>query len=73
MNFVIREINFEFNFRFHVLGYTVILRKGNEIKQEVLATSPYEENVVNKKKNIQKVIIQFFENNHAVRSDQNFV
>ena len=50
MNFVSREMNFEFNFRFHVLGFTVILFEGNEMIQRVLVTGPYEENIVNKMK-----------------------
>ena len=36
-------MNFKFNFRFHVLGFTVILCEENEMIQQVLITGPYEE------------------------------
>ena len=58
MNFVSREMNFEFNFRFHVLGFTVTLGEGNEMIQRVLITGSYE--------TIPNIIIKFFENNHAI-------
>ena len=48
MNFVGGEMNFEFNFRFHVFGFTVTLCEGNEMVQRVLVTSPYEDKIVNK-------------------------
>ena len=38
------------------------------MNQRVLVTSPYEENV----ETMQEVITQFFENNHAVSSTQNY-
>ena len=50
MNFVGGEMNFEFNFRFHVFGFTVTLCEGNEMVQRVLVTSSYEEKIVNKAK-----------------------
>ena len=50
MNFVGGEMNYEFNFRFAVVGFTVIWGEGNEMIQRVLVTSPYEENIVNKTK-----------------------
>ena len=53
-NFVSRKMNFEFNFRFHVLGFTVVLCEGNEMIQRVLVTGPYEENIVNKMKSYQR-------------------
>ena len=42
MNCVSGEMNFKFNFRFHVLGFTVILCEGNEMIQRVLVAGPYE-------------------------------
>ena len=54
VNFVSGEINFAFNFRFHVLRFTVTLCDGNEMTQRVLATGPYEENIVNKAKLYQR-------------------
>ena len=54
MNFVSGGMNVEFNFRFHVLQFTVILCEGNEMIQRVLVTGPYEENIVNKTKPYQR-------------------
>ena len=54
VNFVSAEINFAFNFRFHVLKFTAILCDENEMTQPVLATGPYEENIVNKTKLYQR-------------------
>ena len=54
MNFVGGEMNFEFNFRFPVVGFTVILGEGNEMIQRVLVTGPNEENIVNKTKPYQR-------------------
>ena len=55
MNFVSGDMNFQFNFRFHVLGFTAILCEGNEMIQRVLVTGPYKENMVNKTKPYQKL------------------
>ena len=41
-------MNFEFNFEFHIFGFTVILCERNEMIQRVLVTGPYEENIANK-------------------------
>ena len=54
MNFVSGEMNFEFNFRFNFLGFTLFLCEGNEMIQRVLVTGPYEENIVNKTKPYQR-------------------
>ena len=54
MNFVGGERNFEFNFRFHVFGFTVTLCELNEMIQRVLVTRSYEENIVNKAKPYQR-------------------
>ena len=54
MNFNSGEMSFEFNFRFHVLGFTVIPCDENEMIQQVLVTGPYEKNIVNKTKPYQR-------------------
>ena len=50
VNPVTWDINFEFRFRFHVLGFTVIFCESNEIIYWFFITGPDTENIVNKAK-----------------------
>ena len=67
-----REWTFKFNFRFHVLGFTVILCEENEMIQRVLITGPYEEILSIKRNHMKGDNPVFLKNYYIISSAWDF-